>query len=584
MLDDTLMEEKSQTAFTTRIVSHPMYALTLVVVATGLAWSGALLVGFSTDDYIFIQHLAPIRSLADVFRPFVDFDPNPQYWRPLADASAALDFYLWGWSGQGFHLSNFLLHLLGTALVYPFSRRIFGLSVSASLVTALVFGLAASHESNVLWPAARADTLVTIFTILTILAHKRAFGGPKQLVWMLASAVSFWFALCSKENGVLLLPLLLAALEIPELLTRKTTWRASLLRMAPYILIGIAFYITRSHFATPMSNAEPIVSEGSSSIAAFLRNGIYSLAYTFVPLNLDAATATLKSLSGWLYVFAALAAVAATTLFLQFPRQRRLNYVLPLVFMLIAGVVTMQSFERWRLYMPSIGSYTLLVLLITDCWRRWEQPIVRGALFLTVALLTFFHIERAQTAQSNWKLAAEEVQRMKESLKSVLNAHPQRPISLNLISVPAKLGSASVMAVALPEFVRQCEAERLNGPGLRYGSADGAPINVERAIDVYALDLSEGFSGMSWRRDSTGATIIETPSDSHVLLEPALFKLHGVSRRDWKLTDGDTLNVWSNKVTILKADGSFARSVRVQPRSTGALQLLFDGKRFIVLE
>ena len=136
-----------------------------------IVWGRSLTVGYSSDDYQFIHHLAPIRSFGDVLRAFVDFDPNPQYWRPLANASAAFDFLLWGWNGGMFHLSNLIFHVISTLLAFFVARRVFRLGNGLAFAVVVFFGVAASHESNVLWPAARADQLTALFAMMTVLAY-----------------------------------------------------------------------------------------------------------------------------------------------------------------------------------------------------------------------------------------------------------------------------------------------------------------------------------------------------------------------------------------------------------------------------
>ncbi len=539
--------------------------------------------GFSTDDYIFIQQLAPIRTLADVLRPFWHVDPNPPYWRPLSDASAALDFLIWGWNGQGFHLTNFLLHLAATALVFPFSRRVLRLSVTISAITAFIFGIAASHESNLLWPAARADILVTIFTMLMLIAHEAGLVQKRRLFFIL-SCIAYLLALLSKENGLLALPLLMVLLELPAALAKHVNWRNSVLHLTPYIAIAVLFWIVRTHFTVPMNETEPLLSEGSHSIVAFVRNAMYGIGYALLPLDLDQATVLLREQSPWLWSLPFLLMIATFALWLRLPRMERGVYLRPILFFVIAGVVAMQSFERWRYYMPSIGLFAIAALFAADAWRHAKHRSYRVIIVMGALILLCFHLWRARAAEDNWRMAAAEVQQLKEGLKAVLNTHPSRPLKLDLLDVPAKVGSASVMLVGFPEFIRQAEAERLALPGLRYGDEMGTNLTVEKAVDIYALDPFEGFSHMVWQRLSDTSITLSAAPGSHLRFEPVIFKLNGVSRRDWKLKNGDVFDVGTNRVTVLEADGSFARAIRIENTGASWLPVLFDGRTFQALQ
>ncbi len=547
-----------------------------------LVWFGTVRVGFSADDYLFIQQLAPIHSIMDVLRPFWHVDPNPPYWRPLSDASAALDFLIWGWSGQGFHFTNFILHLVATALVFPFARRILRLSINASALTTFVFGIAASHESNLLWPAARADTLVTIFTMLMLMAHDHAIVTERRS-FILVGCASYALGLVSKENGLLALPLLAAMIELAELVHRRNTWQRSLMRFTPYVGITVIFWIVRSHFAIPMDETEPLLAEGSHSIVAFMRNAIYGVGYALLPLDLEQATEVLRRQLLGILVALLLIAVATLIVWIRLPKGERRAYIRPVLFFLVSAVVTMQSFERWRYYMPSIGLFALFALYASDLWRRWKHWAARTVIAAPLVLLLSFHIWRAISAENNWRKAADEVQQLKTSLKLVLNTHPTRPVKLNLIDVPAKLGSASVMMVGVPELVCQAEAERLGLPSLQFGVESDDHLPTEKAIDIYALDPTEGFSHIHWQKLSDTSLLISVAADSHLRLEPALLKWKGASRRDWKLGNGDVFEVGTNRVTILDADGSFARSVKIDflaSADSSWLPVFYDGHEF----
>src|SRR5437588_6182731 len=117
----------------------------IAVLCTFIVWAGVIHSGFTPDDYMVIDIQSPIRSFVDVISMFWRYDPNPQYWRPLSDASVSLDFLLWGWNGGMFHLTNFLLHCIATCLVYFFARRIFSFTAIAACTLAIIFGVSAAH-------------------------------------------------------------------------------------------------------------------------------------------------------------------------------------------------------------------------------------------------------------------------------------------------------------------------------------------------------------------------------------------------------------------------------------------------------
>lgn len=117
--------------------------------------------------------------------------------RPVVILSYMLDRAVWGLRPFGFHLTNLLLHLLASGLLFALARRVAAdappiLGIAATLL----FGLHPALTEAVQVPAFREDILVTIFLLLALLAGTRSGRG----VWVALPALSL--ALMSKESGV----------------------------------------------------------------------------------------------------------------------------------------------------------------------------------------------------------------------------------------------------------------------------------------------------------------------------------------------------------------------------------------------
>lgn len=83
-------------------------------------------------------------------------------YRPLRDISHALDFALWGENATGFHLTNILIHLANTLLVFALVRRLSG-ALAVALVAALIFAVHPIQTDAVTYISGRRDVLFSLF-------------------------------------------------------------------------------------------------------------------------------------------------------------------------------------------------------------------------------------------------------------------------------------------------------------------------------------------------------------------------------------------------------------------------------------
>jgi hypothetical protein len=152
--------------------------------------------GFIKDDFRWI-HDGRSESLADLASLFTT---NVGFYRPLVAVSFAADYAVWQLNPLGYGLTNLLLLLADTALLFALARRL-GLPREAALVAAGVFALN-FHGVNMalLWPSGRTSLLALLFALLAVHAALRD--------WWLAAGVACLGALLSKEEAVALAPML----------------------------------------------------------------------------------------------------------------------------------------------------------------------------------------------------------------------------------------------------------------------------------------------------------------------------------------------------------------------------------------
>ena len=158
---------------------------------------------------------------------------NRQFYRPLTSLSYWLDFKVWRLNPAAFHLTNILLHLLNSILLFGLLLR-FGFGQPASFSGAFLFSAFPVHFESVSWISGRTDLLSFFFAALSLLFFLR-FLERKGGFRLLVSSLFYLAALLAKEN-VILLPLVFLFL----LYRRRRAVKDVFLPLLPF---GIAFVI-----------------------------------------------------------------------------------------------------------------------------------------------------------------------------------------------------------------------------------------------------------------------------------------------------------------------------------------------------
>ncbi len=187
-----------------------------------------------TDDFAHIDRL----ERATFSGVFVSPDAFGFY-RPIPQFSLLLDLRLFGERPWVFRLTNLLLHLAVVCAAWLVATMVLASRRGAFLATLGFVLTPKAHPVAVLWPAARAELLMALFSLLTVAFWIRwdRSGGRR---WLTAACVTYALALMSKETAVLL-PLLLLVVPAPQRLTARRLSAVSVM-----IASAVALLVVRS--------------------------------------------------------------------------------------------------------------------------------------------------------------------------------------------------------------------------------------------------------------------------------------------------------------------------------------------------
>jgi Tfp pilus assembly protein PilF len=184
----------------------------LLAAATGGVYSRACRNGFvNYDDDVYVEYNPEVQKGLTAESVRWAFTTTLMVnWHPLTWLSFQLDHRLFGLQASGFHLTNVVLHVLDTLLLFVALRALTGAVWRSGFVAAL-FALHPLHVESVAWISERKDTLSTFFWMLTLVAYAVYARRPGVLRYPLV-AVPFALGLMAKSMLVTL-PFVLLLLD-----------------------------------------------------------------------------------------------------------------------------------------------------------------------------------------------------------------------------------------------------------------------------------------------------------------------------------------------------------------------------------
>jgi len=149
-------------------------------------------------------------------------------WLPATWISLALDVSLFGTGPVGFHLTNVVLHVVNTVLLYLFLRQVTGMP-GRSLLVAALFSVHPLRVESVAWVTERKDVLSGLLGLLALMAYARfvAARGGKRVGWYAGMCGLYLLSLMAKPTLVTM-PVLLLLMDVWPLRRWRGGWRGGM--------------------------------------------------------------------------------------------------------------------------------------------------------------------------------------------------------------------------------------------------------------------------------------------------------------------------------------------------------------------
>ncbi|MDP2885032.1 MAG: glycosyltransferase family 39 protein [Ignavibacteria bacterium] len=159
---------------------------------------------FYDDDVLIARHFSHIDELSDIGREFFE-DAFHQaqggnFFRPLLTISFILSAQVSGLDLWGYHLTDIVLHLIASMLVFV-ALKTLGIRHGPAFVCSLLFCLHPSLTQAVAWVSGRNDTLLTVFILPCFIFFVKFLEAP-SVKWYLLHMLFFALSMLTKETAI----------------------------------------------------------------------------------------------------------------------------------------------------------------------------------------------------------------------------------------------------------------------------------------------------------------------------------------------------------------------------------------------
>jgi len=529
----------------------------LILLATAAILLPSLRIPFVNDDLTVISYA------------FTDWKPDPMklvsrqevvdlYYRPIIDLTFALDYLVWGWNALGYRLTNLLIHLVDTLLVYYLARRLLK-NETAAAVGALLFGVLPIHETSILWVPGRTDMVCCVFYLLTIhlwLTHLER-GTMASMIGSLATGL---LAMLSKEM----------AMSLPLTIMLTTAWhfygavepvkvRAVLRSGIPFLLLVVGVFVARALLLDNNILTSQQGLHGHADLLSIVRNVASYIGLLIVPAGHYALERLVTEYPS-LFIASAAALLVGGGLLLWRFRRAATPLVLAALWVLLTLIPVSRLAMRWYLYIPSVGFCIALGWLI-DRFGRDRF----GRLATTAAIIWFGYSAITLASTVEWIAAGQIGDRLVEDLQHKIDRNPGKD-TLVFLTTLAKIRTVPVFHLGLEKMLQFALRD------------DSLTVLI---LSRVVMDEYPDTIRWEWHPGERPSAEIETGDRAYLLLsDPSL-----LTRRD-VATPGYTIDLAATEIEVTGVDAYNKPSrIRLSPRlPSGSQVFIFDGENIVRVE
>ncbi len=385
--------------------------LLLIAAVCFLAYFNSLGNPFIWDDEALVVKNTLIRSPQNLGKSFTSdlysgISSGSNFYRPLQTIAYIFDYYFWQLNPFGYHLTNIVLQISVSFLVFLLVFNLLD-NFAVSLATSVIFGINPIHTEAVGYISGRAEMLMAVFIISSLLFFIRSQKDNVRNagIFYLLSLVSFIMALLSKEVAIVF-PLIIAGYTFYFLRPKFREKLFFIKNIFPFIAISAAYLFLRLSFFSFTTLRAPSL----TNVPWFIRLSVLpKIIFTYfklliLPTDLHMSRELLRptSIGGILIsVFLLGIIIFACVYYLKYRQKFKIASFMLLWFLVFfmpqSGIFPINAFVAEHfIYLSSISFFLVLVCLL--------HKFLRKKLFiLVVSLIASFYILLTVGRNYEWR-------------------------------------------------------------------------------------------------------------------------------------------------------------------------------------
>jgi hypothetical protein len=383
---------------------------------------------FTAVDTLSLIETSRIQSLEDVIRVFTQplmvgtqFASDTLYYRPIASLSYGLDYYVWGLNPSGYHLTDLILHVTVSALVFIAMMFLTGGKKAISWLSAVIFTTHPILVECVPAIARRHDIIAALFQLLSLIFFLNYISAPtRRRKWsLLSSLLVYVLALAAKEIAILLPFVLYGYLFVfhksgDEHKSFRVRMFQPMKTCLPYLVVTVIYIMWRGYVLQGIGGvSQTSAFSGLNTLKSYSTDLIYPVPlHGIVPGNLIWVASLVILFILLIFVF-----INRKPILMSVQHSdvgRIVTFLLFWLLLPLGLLLATRTFSHWNMYVSVIPFSAILSIVLVESLRlvvqrpsveqtatnlRW-LPCMAGGSFiiasgLVLSLLSFSPIIRA---------------------------------------------------------------------------------------------------------------------------------------------------------------------------------------------
>lgn len=380
------------------------------------------------------------------------------YFRPLYIVSLTIDYFFWKLNPFGYHLTNIIIHILTTALVYVIASHIIR-NRTFGFIAALLFAAHPLHTETVAYISGRVSSLATLFYLLSLFLFIRS--RSKGSLWILSlSLFAFVLSLGTKEIAATL-PAAVFLYEFIYDSESKSTFykmRAAAKKCLPFIIVLSLYLVFRFLVLGRVAGIDtdgvvertPLQFDVIMDLIHFFQHTFYLL----IPVDAGINIATFLIRNKYLYAgISGIWLMGIIFIFLKFilpSRTLTFSFLWILITFFIVHQFPINPFNLWGarfMYLPSAAFCIFVASIFYKVYASKLQGkylfTKSNAVYIMCALIVAFYSALLIEKIERMDKGAETAKRIVNETIEYLPAEPNEG-TIYFVLLPASIDGASV--------------------------------------------------------------------------------------------------------------------------------------------